>query len=217
MALPAEAAPQISATEPDWSRERPRRFWDPSRKLIRSLRRYQATRARGGPINRLLSRYWVLVHRFWTVVAQAEIPLNVDIGGGLIMTHPNGVVIHPKARIGPKCLIMQQVTVGQNRGRYQDLPVIGGKRGHRPGRQGARRHHHREPCADRRQCRGASGCAAMGGGRGDPGAHHRRPASGRPRSGPMTATALRGHAAPRLRCIAPFSVGTALARHRGAA
>lgn len=126
MALPAEAAPQISATEPDWSRERPRRFWDPSRKLIRSLRRYQATRARGGPINRLLSRYWVLVHRFWTVVAQAEIPLNVDIGGGLIMTHPNGVVIHPKARIGPNCLIMQQVTVGQNRGGYQNLPVIGG-------------------------------------------------------------------------------------------
>lgn len=118
--------PQISATEPDWSREGPRQFWDPSRKLIRSLRRYQTARTRDGAINRLLSRYWVLVHRFWSVVAQAEIPLNVDIGGGVIMAHPNGVVIHPKARIGPNCLIMQQVTVGQNRGEYQGLPVIGG-------------------------------------------------------------------------------------------
>jgi serine O-acetyltransferase len=117
------ASTQISATEPDWSRERPRRFWDPSRRLIRALRRYQAARARGGPIGRLASRYWVLSHRFWTVVAQAEVPLNSTIGGGLVMTHPNGVVIHPKARIGPNCLIMQQVTVGKNR---QGLPIIGG-------------------------------------------------------------------------------------------
>ncbi|MFT6776002.1 MAG: serine O-acetyltransferase [Paracoccaceae bacterium] len=120
---PAQAKPPISAIEPDWSRERPRRFWDPSRRLIRALRRYQAARAQGGPIGRLASRYWVLSHRFWTVVAQAELPLNADIGGGLLMTHPNGVVIHPKARIGPNCLIMQQVTIGQNR---QKLPVIGG-------------------------------------------------------------------------------------------
>jgi serine O-acetyltransferase len=122
----APATPQISATEPDWSRERPRRFWDPSRRLLRALRRYQAARARGGPINRLASRYWVLSHRFWTVVAQAEVPLNSNVGGGLVMTHPNGVVIHPKAQIGPNCLIMQQVTVGQNGGRHQPLPVIGG-------------------------------------------------------------------------------------------
>jgi serine O-acetyltransferase len=120
---PAQAKPPISATEPDWSRERPRRFWDPSRRLIRALRRYQAARPRGGPFGRLASRYWVLSHRFWTVVAQAELPLNADIGGGLRMTHPNGVVIHPKARIGPNCLIMQQVTIGQSR---QKLPVIGG-------------------------------------------------------------------------------------------
>jgi serine O-acetyltransferase len=119
----AQATPQISATDPDWSRERPRRFWDPARKLMRALRRYQAAQARGGLIGRIASRRWMLSHRFWTVVAQAEVPLNCNIGGGLMMTHPNGVVIHPKARIGPNCLIMQQVTVGKNR---QKLPVIGG-------------------------------------------------------------------------------------------
>ncbi len=33
-----------SATEPDWERERerPRRFCDPSRRLLRSIRRYQS-------------------------------------------------------------------------------------------------------------------------------------------------------------------------------
>jgi serine O-acetyltransferase len=120
---PVPAPPQISATKPDWSRERPRRFWDPARRLLRALRRYQAARARGGLTGKLASRYWVLSHRFWTVVAQAEVPLNSNIGGGLLLTHPNGVVIHPKARIGPNCLIMQQVTVGKNR---QGLPIIGG-------------------------------------------------------------------------------------------
>jgi serine O-acetyltransferase len=119
----APPRPQVSATEPDWSRERPRRFWDPSRRLIRALRRYQAARARGGVLGRLASRYWRLSHRFWTVVAQADIPLNADIAGGLVMPHPNGVVIHSKARIGPNCLIMQQVTIGQNK---RERPVIGG-------------------------------------------------------------------------------------------
>jgi serine O-acetyltransferase len=33
------------------------------------------------------------------------------------------VVIHSKARIGPNCLIMQQVTIGQNK---RQRPVIGG-------------------------------------------------------------------------------------------
>jgi serine O-acetyltransferase len=28
------------------------------------------------------------------------------------MPHPNGIVIHPEARIGPNCLIFQQVTIG---------------------------------------------------------------------------------------------------------
>ena len=28
------------------------------------------------------------------------------------MPHPNGVVIHPGAEIGPNCLIFQQVTIG---------------------------------------------------------------------------------------------------------
>ena len=54
----------------------------------------------------------------------ADIPLMCDIGGGLIIDHPNGIVIHPEARIGVNCLIFQQVTIG-TRGR-PGVPEIGG-------------------------------------------------------------------------------------------
>jgi serine O-acetyltransferase len=51
-------------------------------------------------------------------------PLNPSIGGGLILPHPNGIVICPDAVIGPNCLIFQQVTIG-TRG-PGGVPAIGG-------------------------------------------------------------------------------------------
>ena len=42
----------------------------------------------------------------------ADIPLKCRIEGGLLLPHPNGIVIHPDAVIGPNCLILQQVTLG---------------------------------------------------------------------------------------------------------
>lgn len=106
-----DTTPNISADVPDWSRERAERYWDPGRKLLRSIRRYQAARQRGGVFCRLISRYWALQHRFWSVVAQADIPPTCQIGGGLLIPHPSGIVMHPQARIGPNCLIFQQVTL----------------------------------------------------------------------------------------------------------
>lgn len=103
--------PEISATEPDWSREQCRRFWDPSRQLLKSIRRYQYWQARGGPIGQVLKNVQVIKHRFWSIVTGADIPLNCQIAGGLMLAHPNGVVIHPAATIGPNCLIFQQVTL----------------------------------------------------------------------------------------------------------
>jgi serine O-acetyltransferase len=32
------------------------------------------------------------------------------------MPHPNGIVIHPAAEIGPNCLLFQQVTIGTRGG-----------------------------------------------------------------------------------------------------
>ena len=101
----------VSARIPDWSREAPRRYWDPGRRLLRCIRRYQAAKARGGPAGWLASKYWALQHRFWSTVTQCEIHLTCQIGGGLLLTHPQGIVIHPDSVIGPNCLIFHQVTL----------------------------------------------------------------------------------------------------------
>jgi serine O-acetyltransferase len=113
-----------SAEIPDWSREKPRRFWDPSRKLLLSIRRYQYWRDRKGLTSACLCKWLVLRHRFWSVITGADIPLNCGIGGGLLLPHPNGIVIHPGATIGVNCLIFQQVTIGTREG--HGVPVIAG-------------------------------------------------------------------------------------------
>lgn len=99
---------RVSAEVPDMSRETPARLWDPSRQLMRSLRRYQNAK---GPFAPLIRRICVLQHRFWSVVTGADIPLRSQIGGGLLLPHPNGVVVHPDATIGVNCLLFQQVTL----------------------------------------------------------------------------------------------------------
>jgi len=115
---------RISASEPDWSREHKGTLsWDPSRSLLSAIRSYQKCATSRNPFFVLVKRLAVLRHRFWSIVTGADIPLNSTIGGGLLLPHPNGIVIHPDAEIGPNCLIFQQVTVG-NRGK--GVPVIGG-------------------------------------------------------------------------------------------
>jgi serine O-acetyltransferase len=103
--------PTVSSKVPDWSRETPSRLWDPPRRLLRSLRRYQYWRRQEHPLAEAICKLSVLEHRFWSVVTGADIPLNCQIGGGLLLVHTSGIVIHPDAKIGPNCLIMQQVTL----------------------------------------------------------------------------------------------------------
>jgi serine O-acetyltransferase len=114
----------ISATVPDWARETPRQFWDPGRKLLATIRAYEKCNRKTGLTARILCKILVIRHRFWSVVTGADIPLNCQIGGGLLIPHPNGIVIHPESVIGVNCLIFQQVTIGSRSG--AGLPVIGG-------------------------------------------------------------------------------------------
>lgn len=109
--LKSVTVPLISAIEPDWSREKCCHWWDPSRQLLKSIRGYQKWQAHNGIVGRFLSVCNVMQYRFWSVVTGADIPLNCQIEGGLLLPHPNGVVIHPSASIGPNCLIFQQVTI----------------------------------------------------------------------------------------------------------
>ncbi len=106
----------VSCDIADWGREKPRQFWDPGRKLLLTIRRYQHWRSRPGIIPVCFCKWITLRHRFWSVVTGADIPLNCNIGGGLLINHPNGIVIHPDAKIGVNCLIFQQVTIGMDRG-----------------------------------------------------------------------------------------------------
>jgi serine O-acetyltransferase len=96
---------------PDWQREMPQKFWDPSRKLLASIRTYQSYNKKSNLYSKLLCKICVLRHRFWSAVCGADIPINANIGGGLLMPHPNGIVIHPDAIVGVNCLILQQVTL----------------------------------------------------------------------------------------------------------
>lgn len=47
---------------------------------------------------------------------------TAQIGKGLIIPHPNGIIIGAGVSIGDNCTIYQHVTLGQNRGKY---PLIG--------------------------------------------------------------------------------------------
>lgn len=126
MVLP-EPIPKPSAAgvqEPNWSRER-KKFWHwiPGRSLLASLRTYERLQHSSRPDH--VARRWVAVlqHRFWSAVSGADIPLGCRIGGGLLLPHPNGIVIHPNASIGANCLIFQQVTLGVG-GPVRGAPVL---------------------------------------------------------------------------------------------
>lgn len=115
---------RISSTIPDWSRESLQGSgWQPSKELIASIRQYSKYSKSRNIVAYLLTKIAVLKYRFWSIVTGADIPINCQIEGGLLMPHPNGVVIHPDVKIGPNCLIFQQVTLGIRNG---GVPNIGG-------------------------------------------------------------------------------------------
>ena len=131
MTAPLRASRQpresISAETPDWTREHKTFWsWQPSRSLIASVRAYQRASAAIGPLRSLARSIAKLRHRFWSVVTGADIPLSCQIGGGLLLPHPNGVVVHPDVRIGPNCLLMQQVTLGSGGG-TPGVPALAGR------------------------------------------------------------------------------------------
>ncbi|AFI84249.1 serine O-acetyltransferase [Methylophaga nitratireducenticrescens] len=115
----------ISSEVADWQREKPTGFWMPNRKLLKSIRDYNAHNQRRTLLSAMLKRFAVLRYRFWSVITSADIPLNSQLGGGLSIPHPNGIVIHPSSLIGVNCLIHQQVTIGVKRG-DPGAPIIGG-------------------------------------------------------------------------------------------
>jgi serine O-acetyltransferase len=62
---------------------------------------------------------------FWSILTQSDIAIEARLGSGLMLPHPNGVVIHEEACIGDDCMIMQQVTVGMIG--EAEVPTIGNR------------------------------------------------------------------------------------------
>jgi serine O-acetyltransferase len=113
----------ISSKIADWDRETCDKYWHPGKRLLATIRSFQCADASTSFFSIFTKKYCVLRHRFWSIVTGADIPLNAKLGGGLLLPHPNGIVIHPDVVIGPNCLIFQQVTLGAN---DRGVPIIGG-------------------------------------------------------------------------------------------
>jgi serine O-acetyltransferase len=118
--------PSISSIEPDWSREQCGPLeWNPSRQLLRALRAHQEALHQSDVGATLRRKAATLAYRFWSAVCGADIALTTKIGGGLLLPHPQGVVIHPDTQLGPNCMLMQQVTLGVG-GRIPGAPRLAG-------------------------------------------------------------------------------------------
>lgn len=108
---------------PDWNRETPQTLFHKGPRLLGAIRRYQRWQNKRGPIAAFARWNARLSHQFWSILCGADIPLCCSLGGGLILQHPNGIVIHPYAKIGANCLILQQVTIGECSN--NEVPTIG--------------------------------------------------------------------------------------------
>jgi serine O-acetyltransferase len=94
------------------------RYWEPSRRLLSTIHSYQGSRSR------LWKGLAVIRHHFWSAVTGTDIPLNTKIGKGLHLPHPNGIVIHPDAHIGPDVVLLQQVTIGTKSAYDDSVPTL---------------------------------------------------------------------------------------------
>jgi len=102
----------IDSIEFDWARRQLRPGeWNPGKRLLGCFFYYHGYHREQVLLRGLRIAWAVLRHRLWRAVRGADISVNCQIGGGLLLPHPNRVVIHPDTRVGSNCLIFQQVTL----------------------------------------------------------------------------------------------------------
>jgi serine O-acetyltransferase len=91
--------------------------------LIQSILDYQRFADRKDLLGKLLKQFASLRHKVWSAITASDIHRMSHICADLDMPHPNGIVIHQDAVIGPRCMLMQQVTIGILAS--GDAPVLG--------------------------------------------------------------------------------------------
>jgi len=106
-----------------------RRLWTWARVLVRSpgfrmtlIHRlaYESRKSLGIPGSAVAALlFWVVRYYYCCSIAT-----TAELHGGLIFPHPQGIVIGPGTRLGPRAWIFQNVTIGGTQGR-EGLPTIG--------------------------------------------------------------------------------------------
>lgn len=78
-------------------------------------------------VGKVLDRIYLVAHRYVRNQHGIELPRRTRVGQAVTLAHQGGIVIHPHAVIGDRCLIHQNVTIGNaGRGVTRDQgPVIG--------------------------------------------------------------------------------------------
>lgn len=97
---------------------------------IATLRAWQALRRRGG-VARLLRPFVTLGHKLFCAMAGMDLPLELQAGPGLAITHGWGLVVNDGAQLGRNVTLMHGVTLGRadaiaaDGSRSIGYPVIG--------------------------------------------------------------------------------------------
>ncbi|MCB9594092.1 MAG: serine acetyltransferase [Sandaracinaceae bacterium] len=97
----------------DWRREAG--FWVTLSYRVRRQRKH------GGAGSRLLLGADLLLGGVRRLVSDTRLPADAEIGPGLCLPHPTGVVLNDRVRIGRGVAIFQQVTLGEWKG---DTPEV---------------------------------------------------------------------------------------------
>lgn len=81
--------------------------------LVKSIIQYQVA-ARGRGLHWSIAKKWASMRvKLMSLLTASDIDREASICPDLKLPHPVGVVIHRDATIGPGCMIMQLVTIGQ--------------------------------------------------------------------------------------------------------
>lgn len=83
------------------------------KKLLAAIHRYQSARDRSGPIAAVQRARGKIGHWIWSVISGSDISREATLDPSLRMPHLSGIVMHAQTVVEADCLIMQQVTLGQ--------------------------------------------------------------------------------------------------------
>lgn len=70
--------------------------------------------------NRGLHQPATLIRLWNSIITGADFSVGCKIGKGLIIRHPNGIVVGGGVKIGENCILLQQVTLGERNGNGSD-------------------------------------------------------------------------------------------------